>query len=145
VAKKQGGKAMHVTYSNQVHILAIDDHPEVLTEIARIVHRLGYECEQARNMNEAAACIEHSIPDLIIADVNLSGHGGVACCEELRRRCDLHDVPVMFLSSMQTPDIIRRADNCGGAYYLRKPFDAPVFVELVERTRRVPTPHLTTI
>jgi CheY-like chemotaxis protein len=136
---------MHVNYSPPVHILAIDAHPEVLSEIARIVHRLGYECEQATSLDEAAACLEHSIPDLIIADVNLNGHGGVACCEELRRRCHLHDLPVMFLSSMQTPDIIRRADTCGGAYYLRKPFDVPVFVELVERTRRVPMPHLTTV
>jgi DNA-binding response OmpR family regulator len=144
-AEPTKGEAMQANHSTQVHILAIDDHPEVLGEIARIVHRLGYECERARDMDEAAACIQRFVPDLIIADVNLNGHGGVAFCEELRRRCDLHNVPVMFLSSMQTPDIIRRADTGGGTYYLRKPFDAPVLVELVERTRRMPGPHLATV
>jgi hypothetical protein len=51
----------------------------------------------------------------------------------------------MFLSAMQSPDIIRRADSHGGTYYLRKPFDAPVFVELVEKMRRTPRPHMTTV
>jgi len=136
---------MHEIRSTQINILAIDDHPEVLTEIARILHRIGYECQRACNMEEAAASIGRVVPELIIADVNLAGHGGLAFCDELRRRCDLDDVPVMFLSSMQTPDIIRRADTPGGTYYLRKPFDAPVFVELVERTRRPPRPHLATV
>ncbi len=129
----------------QINILAIDNHPEVLSEIARIMHRIGYDCQRAQNMDEAAECIGRVVPDLIVADANLASRGGLAFCDELRRRCDLNDVPVMFLSSMQTPDVIRRADTPGGTYYLRKPFDAPVFVELVERTRRAPRPHLTTV
>ena len=136
---------MQESRPTQINILAIDDHPEILNEIARIMHRIGYDCQRARDMDEAAACIARVAPDLIIADVNLAGRGGLAFCDELRRRCDLDDVPVMFLSSMQTPDIIRRADTPGGTYYLRKPFDAPVFVELVERTRRTPQPHLATV
>ena len=136
---------MHDSHTTHVRVLAIDDHPEVLNEVTRIMHRLGYECQRASDMEEAADCATVHAPDLIIADANLAGRGGIAFCDELRRRCNLEDVPVLFLSSMQTPDIIRRADSGRGTYYLRKPFDAPVFVELVERTRRTPRPHLTTV
>ncbi len=129
---------------SQINILAIDDHPEVLNEIARILHRVGYGCQRASDMNAAADAIQQAVPDLIIADVNLGGHSGLAFCDELKRRFDLEEVPVMFLSSLQSPDVIRRADTHGGAYYLRKPFDAPVFVELVEKTRRAPRPHIST-
>jgi CheY-like chemotaxis protein len=133
---------MHEGHASQVRVLAIDDHPEVLSEVARILHRLGYECLRASGLAEAAAQLDHHAPDLVIADVSLARHGIQAFCDELRRSCELEvDVPVMFLSSMQSPDIIRRADAGGGTYYLRKPFDAPVFVELVERTRRTPRPH----
>ena len=129
---------------SQINILAIDDHPEVLGEIARILHRVGYGCQRACDMNSASEAVQQATPDLIIVDVNLAGHSGSAFCDELKRRFDMDEVPVMFLSAMQTPDIIRRADSHGGTYYLRKPFDAPVFVELVEKMRRTPRPHLTT-
>jgi DNA-binding response OmpR family regulator len=130
---------------SHIRILAIDDHPDVLTEIARILHRVGYECQRACDLASAARAVEATVPDLIVADVNLSGQSGLALCNELKRRYDLEEVPVMFLSAMQTPDIIRRADDHGGTYYLRKPFDAPVFVELVEKTRRAPRPHLVVV
>ncbi len=136
---------MHDIHGSQVRILAIDHHPEVLNEVARILHRLGYECLRASGLQDAPACLGQQIPDLIIADIGLARQGVQAFCNELRRSCDLdEDVPVMFLSAMQSPDIIRRADAGGGTYYLRKPFDAPVFVELVEKTRRSPRPHLAT-
>ena len=130
---------------SQINILAIDDHPEVLGEIARILHRVGYGCQRACDMNSASEAVQQATPDLIIVDVNLAGHSGSAFCDELKRRFDMEEVPVMFLSAMQTPDIIRRADSHGSTYYLRKPFDAPVFVELVEKMRRTPRPHLTTV
>ena len=127
---------------SQINILAIDDHPDVLNEIARILHRIGYGCQRASDLESAAEAISEAAPDLIIADVNLSGRSGSALCDELKRRFDMDEVPVMYLSSAQTPDVIRRADAHGGTYYLRKPFDAPVFVELVEKMRRAPRPHL---
>ncbi len=136
---------MVVHYGNQVHILAIDTHPEVLNEIARILHRVGYDCQRATNLDEAICSMQQVVPDLIIADANLGGQGGAAFCNELMRRCEVSEIPVLYMSSQQTPDIIRRADISGGSYYLRKPFDAPVFVELVERTRRVPKMQLATI
>jgi DNA-binding response OmpR family regulator len=131
--------------SDSINILAIDDHPEVLSEIARILHRVGYGCQRATDMESAARAVEEATPDLIIADVTLAGHSGAALCDELKRRYDLEEVPVMFLSAMQTPDIIRRGNASGGTYYLRKPFDAPVFVELVEKTRRTPRPHMAVV
>jgi DNA-binding response OmpR family regulator len=144
-AEQTKGEAMKPSCDSQINILAIDDHPEVLSEIARILHRVGYGCQRATDMESAARAVEEARPDLIVADVTLSGHSGAAFCEELKRRYDLEEVPVMFLSAMQTPDIIRRGDAGGGTYYLRKPFDAPVFVELVEKTRRAPKPHMAVV
>jgi CheY-like chemotaxis protein len=136
---------MNDTRESQINVLAINDHPETLTEIARILHRVGYGCQRASDMESAAAAMQQTVPDLIVADVTLGGHSGQSFCDELKRRCDLEDVPVMYLSSTQTPDIIRRADLHGGTYYLRKPFDAPVFFELIEKTRRAPRHHLASV
>jgi hypothetical protein len=40
-------------------------------------------------------------------------------------------VPVMFFSGTQIPDIIRRSDSAGASYYLRKPCEAEVLLELI--------------
>ncbi|MHB8901140.1 MAG: hypothetical protein ACYC6Y_20520, partial [Thermoguttaceae bacterium] len=50
----------------------------------------------------------------------------------------LKGVPVMFLSGAQIPDIIRRSHAVGGTYYLRKPFDPGVLVELVDKALWMP-------
>jgi CheY-like chemotaxis protein len=59
-------------------------------------------------------------------------------CEQLKQQTGLSDVPVMFLSGAQIPDIIRRSHAAGGTYYLRKPFDPHVLVELVDKAMWIP-------
>src|SRR5687768_17803684 len=55
---------------------------------------------------------------------------------ELRKIPGMDDVPVMFISSSQSPDIVRRSHEAGAAYYLRKPFDPEVLIELVNKALR---------
>ena len=77
-------------------------------------------------------------PELIISDINLQGHSGLEMCEEIKSNAELRDLPVMFLSGAQIPDIIRRSHAAGGTYYLRKPFDPEVLVELVHKALYMP-------
>jgi DNA-binding NtrC family response regulator len=44
----------------------------------------------------------------------------------------------MFMSSAQIPDIVRRSHEAGGAYYIRKPFDPEVLIELVAKALWMP-------
>ena len=75
---------------------------------------------------------------MVIADLNLAGYSGLELCHQLRLEAGMSDVPWMFLSGAQTPDIIRRTDETGGAYYLRKPFDSEVLLELVRKAVWLP-------
>ena len=59
-------------------------------------------------------------------------------CERPKQEAGLGDVPLMFLSGAQIPDIIRRAHAAGGTYYLRKPFDPQVLLELVDKALWMP-------
>ena len=92
-------------------------------------------CPRRRGAQQATA---RSQPDLIIANVNLGGRSGSAVCEQLKALAGIRDVPVLFLSSAQVPDVVRRSGPSGlGVYYLRKPFNAGVLVQLVEKSRRL--------
>jgi two-component system OmpR family response regulator len=122
---------------NKAHVLAIDEEPEVRVRIAEVLEQAGYGCLCVATAGEARSAAELTSPDLIIASVNLTGQSGITVCEQLKRQSDLIDVPVMFLSAAQVPDVIHRQCASGGAYFLRKPFHASALLQLVERTRLV--------
>ena len=87
---------------------------------------------------EAVAAAQETPPNLIICDVNLQGEGGLETCQRIKSLPGLEDVPVMFLSGAQLPDIIRRSHEAGGIYCLRKPFDPDVLMELIDQALGVP-------
>ncbi len=123
---------------NQAVILAIDDEAQVLGEVAQALSNTGYAyhcCSTAEAAREQAREIR---PDLIISDINLGTDNGLELIEQMKRDQELADVPVIFLSGAQIPNIIRRAHAAGGTYYLRKPFDPEVLIELVEKALWMP-------
>lgn len=123
---------------SQATILLIDDEPEILETLAKVLTTAGYKCHSAQGPEAATQIARKLVPDLIISDINLAGHSGLALCERLKQEAGLVDVPLMFLSGAQIPDIIRRAHAAGGTYYLRKPFDPQVLLELVDKALWMP-------
>jgi DNA-binding response OmpR family regulator len=119
-------------------ILIVDPDPLMLTGIAATLDMAGYECHCARDAEAAVKGARNLSLDLIICDLNIGGDSGLALSQEMRRENGNGDVPVMFVSSSQAPDVVRRVREAGGAYYLRKPFDPDVLVELVGKALWMP-------
>jgi len=119
-------------------ILVVDHQPEVLAELATVLSGAGYRCRLCTTAEDALAATEDEVPDLIIAEVHLGADSGLELCERIKLRPALAEVPVMFLSGTQIPDIIRRSHAVGGSYYIRKPFDPAVLVELIEKAVWLP-------
>jgi CheY-like chemotaxis protein len=126
------------TNRKQVLVLVIDDEPDVLGSVASVLNAAGYACHCCDSAEAAVERARRSAPDLIISDIRLGGSSGLELCERIKEDPALAHVPVMFLSGAQIPDIIRRSHAAGGMYYLRKPFDPEVLVELVEKALWMP-------
>ncbi|MGI6420319.1 MAG: response regulator [Thermoguttaceae bacterium] len=119
-------------------ILVVDDEQELLENVANVLTAAGFDCQCC---NSARAAIEFAAmhaPDLILSDINLAGYSGLEMCQRIKEDEALADVPVMFLSGAQIPDIIRRSHAVGGTYYLRKPFDPGVLIELIDKALWMP-------
>lgn len=129
---------MYTLPQNPAVILVIDGDALTLTGVAAVLDMAGYECHCARDA-EAATKAARALPlDLIICDVYLEGESGIELVQQLREQYGQQDVPVLFVSSEQMPDIIRRTHDAGGTYYLRKPFDPDVLIELVGKALWMP-------
>jgi CheY-like chemotaxis protein len=119
-------------------LLVIDYDPLTMMGTAAVLDMAGYVCHCARSRHAALKAAQTIALDLVICDANLGGESGLELCRELRSLPGMQDVPVMFVSTSQLPDIVRRSHDAGGAYYLRKPFDPEVLVELVGKALWMP-------
>jgi CheY-like chemotaxis protein len=128
---------MHIQQEASV-ILIVDDEQQVLDGVETVLSVAGYECCCCTTAETAISLAKSIGPALIISDINLQGHSGLEMCEQIKEDPAMADVPVMFLSGAQIPDIIRRSHAVGGTYYLRKPFDPEVLVELVDKALWMP-------
>ena len=119
-------------------ILIVDEDPLLLTATAAALHLLGHECHCAGNPEAALKAARMLQLELVICDVLLEGHSGLELCREIKKLDGLANVPMMFIAANQLPDIIRRAFDSKGAYFLRKPFDTTVLLELVDKALWMP-------
>jgi DNA-binding response OmpR family regulator len=114
-------------------VLAIDDDPAAVADLVRILAVGGYTCQCCRELSAGVERFCAEAPDLVIADLGLVGPNGHRLAEAVRREIGYMDVPMMFLSDAQGPDVIHRHSDAGGAYFLRKPLDVVVLLELVDK------------
>ena len=129
---------MNVISREPAEILLVDGDPLALAATAAVLERAGHVVYQARDRATAVRIARREALDLVICDVTLGGDGGLELCRELRKLPGMIDVPVMFISGSQLPDIVRRSHEAGGAYYLRKPLDPEVLVDLVGKALWLP-------
>ena len=103
-------------------ILIVDDEDLIVGAMRRYFQGLGYVVDSAYELEEAQALLVNYKYDLVIADLRLTGIGGV---EGLQIVADVHqkcvDTRVILLSAFGTPEIERESYNRGADAFLHKP------------------------
>jgi len=122
----------------RAEILLVDEDLFSAGAAAAALENAGYQVFQAHDRTAALRLARAQALDLLICDVSLGGQSGLEVCREIRRLPGMMDVPVMFVSSTQVPDIVRRSHDAGAAYYLRKPLDSEVLIDLVGKALWMP-------
>jgi two-component system NtrC family sensor kinase len=114
-------------------ILLIEPDCQVLSDLSAAFSEAHFQICCCHGVEEALESIACQPPDAIISDAVLNGLSDGEFCRRVKQQPAMKDVPLMFLSPAQTPDIIRRHDVYGGIYYLRKPCDPQILLQLLER------------
>jgi two-component system chemotaxis response regulator CheY len=129
---------MNAPAREPAEILVVDEDPLALASTTAILDAAGHIVFQASSRAAALKIAKNEALDLIICDVSVGGDDGLALSRDLRRLPGMQDVPVMFVSRTQLPDIVRRSHEAGAAYYLRKPLDPDVLTDLVGKALWLP-------
>ncbi|MFM6195986.1 MAG: putative bifunctional diguanylate cyclase/phosphodiesterase [Planktothrix sp.] len=104
------------------NILIIDDNPENLRLLSRMLMRRGYDVRQALNGIIALRAIEIQPPDLILLDIMMPLMNGYEVCKLIKQNPETAEIPVIFLSALDDVQNKLKGFAAGAADYITKPF-----------------------
>lgn len=116
-----------------MNILLIEDDAVILKTNCKALELQGYHVLCAGTLTRGHDLLEQNNPDLIILDILLPDGNGLEYCEKLRSKSN---VPILFLSALDTSKDVVAGLQAGGDCYLSKPYDMEIFLAQVEAMLR---------
>lgn len=111
-------------------ILLVEDEVNVVSFIKKGLTEENFEVSVALDGNTGIQMASKGEYDLIILDIMLPDKNGIDVCRELRN--NQVQVPILFLTALNTANNIALGLNSGADDYLAKPFK---FIELIARVK----------
>jgi CheY-like chemotaxis protein len=105
--------------SCDARLLLVDDDPSAIQVMGRILSQ--YPNQRFATSGEVALRLAHDVtPDLILLDADMPGMTGFDVCEALKTDPHLARVPVIFVTSHDTPALKVAALEKGAADFITK-------------------------
>jgi len=106
-------------------LLLVDDDPAVIEELGGLLADLG-RLRFAMTAAEALRLIQASPPDLVLLDVALPDLSGFELCARLKAQPALADLPVIFVTSHDSPADELHGLSLGAVDFIHKPPRGPL-------------------
>lgn len=103
-------------------ILVVDDTPENLELLSTLLKRKGFNVFCACNGTEALKIAQSDRTDLILLDIKMPDIDGYKVCKILKETKDTKEIPIIFLSALDSVFDKKEAFAVGGVDYISKPF-----------------------
>lgn len=113
-------------------IVVIDDTPDNLRLLFRILSKDGYRVRPLPSGAMGLTAIQKEPPNLILLDIMMPEMDGYSVCEALKANEQTRDIPVIFLSASNETNHKVKAFALGGVDYITKPFESE---EILARVR----------
>jgi CheY-like chemotaxis protein len=113
-------------------VLVIDDEPDVVRLIGKVLSGRGHVVSTARDGATALARVELEPPDVIILDSDLPKIDGAEVCRRIKTDATTKRIPVVMLTS-QYIDIYDVGVEVGPDAFVVRPFVRDVLANAVER------------
>jgi len=111
-------------------VLVVEDDPDMLETLGRLLGRFGYKCLTATSGPEGIDAIEIESPDLVVTDLHLPGTDGVAVMRSARAHVPA--IPVVLMSAYPTLKSQGLARQDRALVHLAKPFTNTNFLAAVQ-------------
>jgi len=123
---KRGKPRRNMDVTIRQKILVVDDVP---TSAAVLESMLRQEWDVMTAFDGDAAlrlASEPPVPDLILLDINMPGIDGREVCRRLKKSPVTKDIPIIFVTAMDSGDSEAHGLGLGAVDYIVKPVNAPI-------------------
>ena len=104
-------------------VLIVDDVDANVLLLKLLLTKAGYKTLTAYNGKDALEIIKKNSPDLVLLDIMMPVMDGHEVAAQLREMPERKDMPIIFLSALNSPDDIVKGFKFGAADYVSKPFN----------------------
>jgi FixJ family two-component response regulator len=114
-----------------MHTIAIiEDDPSMLQSLNRLLLAHGFRVERFTSAESFLDAIARCEAKCVLVDIHLGGMSGI----DLKRRLTSsgRNIPVIFMTAIDTQATRQEAFDAGCVAYLRKPFLAKLLVDAID-------------
>jgi DNA-binding response OmpR family regulator len=106
-------------------ILIVDDAPENLGALRKMMVEQGYQTFVATSGERALKIAQRVHPDLILLDIMMPGMDGYETCRQLKSQPRPQRIPVIFMSARTGTEDVVAGFDIGAVDYISKPLRMP--------------------
>lgn len=114
-----GSRLHEAPRSRQGTVLCVDDDPNFLRSVARLLSRRGYKVSAFEDADRALEAIPWLKPDVALVDIMMPGMGGLDLAEKIREQSQGR-IPVVFLTALDSDEAYYEGHQHGGSYMVEK-------------------------
>lgn len=114
-------------------ILIVDDSPAEIQLMQAVLNEAGYSSVAINDPTRVEQTIDVERPGLILLDVVMPQRNGFQVCRELKSHAQYGTIPVVMVSSKNTPSDKFWAQQQGADGYVAKPFTREALLGAVQK------------
>jgi chemosensory pili system protein ChpA (sensor histidine kinase/response regulator) len=122
-----------VAHQKRITVLITDDSITVRQVTSRFLRRHQYIPMQAKDGLEALNAMAKSKPDVVLLDIEMPRMDGFEVIQKMRATPELHDIPIIVITSRALEKHRQRAMKLGANAYITKPFQENDLLELLQK------------
>jgi class 3 adenylate cyclase len=118
-------------------VLVVDDDPDMVGFLARLLQSEGMAVEIAADGASALSLVGATPPDLVLLDVMMPGASGFDVCRQLKGDEATALIPVVLVTSLEDSESRVRGIEAGADDFLSKPVKREELIARVKTLRRL--------
>ena len=113
-------------------IVLIDDDESIKVFVGGILKHEGYDFHYSASGKEALLYFKHTIPDIIICDIDMPEMNGWDLLQKVKSTPQLSLVPFVFLSACRDQDLYLMAKSAGADLMIPKDMGAKLIIAAIK-------------
>ena len=121
-------------------ILIIEDSKNTSVVLKEVLESEGYAVFLAGDGVTGISMARREKPDLVLLDLLLPKLNGYEVCNSIKRDNLTRHIPILVISTMDSPESIEKTRLCGAKNFMKKPYDLEDLLREIKRLLPSPRP-----